>query len=59
MIKKRTTKFRKINPEVHEHLEFVMKNTTCADRLRWLEEANAFVRSLQKKKNYPDLGKKH
>ena len=54
MIKKRTRK----QFEPHEHLEHWVKKTSYADRLQWLEEANAFVRLLQKKKNYPNLGKK-
>ena len=53
MIKKRTTKYKRTNPDVHEHLEFVVKNTTYADRLNWLEEANAFVRAIEKKKTSP------
>ena len=35
---------------VYEHLEYALKHTTYADRLQWLEEANAFVHSLKKKK---------
>ncbi len=41
---------KKLNIPVHEHLAFVVKRTTYAQRLQWLEEANEFVRSLQKKK---------
>ena len=35
---------------VYEHLEFYVKNTTYAHRLQWLEEANEFVRQIQKKR---------
>ena len=32
---------------IHEHLEFVIKNTTYADRWQWLKEANTFVRKVE------------
>lgn len=51
-------KVNKKNKEIHEHLEFALKNTSYADRLRWLQEANEFVRLLQKNKHYPNLPKK-
>jgi len=51
-------KGKKAKFEPHKHLEHWVKKTTYADRLKWLEEANAFVRLLQKKKNYPNLPKK-
>lgn len=40
MIKKRVQK--KFEP--HEHLEHWVTKTSVEDRLRWLEEANQFVR---------------
>jgi hypothetical protein len=43
MIKSRKKKF-----EVYEHLEHYVKKTTYAQRLQWLEDANNFVRSIQK-----------
>ncbi len=45
MIKARRKKF-----EVYEHLEHYVKKTTYAERLQWLEEANNFFRSIQKKR---------
>ena len=35
---------------IYEHLEHYVKNTTYADRLQWLEDANNFVRKVQKKR---------
>jgi hypothetical protein len=34
--------------EVYEHLEHSVRNTTYADRLLWLEQANEFVRQIYK-----------
>ena len=42
----------------HEHLEHWVTKTTYAQRLQWLEEANRFVRELEKNKNYPRLPRK-
>jgi len=36
--------------EIHEHLAFVLEKTSYADRLRWLEESNEFVRLIEKSK---------
>lgn len=41
---------KRLNIPVHEHLEFCLKKTTYADRLKWLEEANEFVRAVEKAK---------
>lgn len=46
----RIKEIKRRNPNIHEHLEFWVKKTSYADRLQWLEEANAFVRSLKKAK---------
>ena len=46
---------KKLNIQVHEHLEFVVKHTTYADRLRWLEEANEFVRAVEKARKIKNL----
>ena len=35
---------------VYEHLEHYVKNTSYTHRLQWLEEANEFVRKIQKKR---------
>ena len=32
---------------VYEHLEFDLAHTTYTDRLRWLADANAFVRMVE------------
>lgn len=48
MIKKSKLNFDKI--EVWEHLEFSLENTTYADRWKWLEEANEFVREVEKQR---------
>jgi len=42
---------------VYEHLDISLK-CTYAQRLKWLEEANKFVRMLQKRKGYPNLSRK-
>ncbi len=34
--------------QAYEHLESFIKNTTYAQRLQWLEEANKFVRAVEK-----------
>ena len=36
--------------QIYEHLKHYVRNTTYAHRLQWLEEANNFVRKLQKKR---------
>ncbi|OGX07909.1 MAG: hypothetical protein A2Z88_05540 [Omnitrophica WOR_2 bacterium GWA2_47_8] len=52
-------KFRtRPNLKPHGHLEHWVKNTTYADRLRWLEEANEFVRLAEKSRKYPANKKK-
>ena len=47
-MKIRAAKSRNLN--IHEHLEFVVKNTTYADRWRWLKEANAFVQEVERRR---------
>jgi len=49
-MKNKSNKSWRKNPNVHEHLEFWVKNCSYADRLLWLEESNEFVRSLRKMK---------
>ena len=39
--------------EVYEHLEHYVTKTTYAQRMKWLEEANKFVRAIQKKRKRP------
>ena len=39
--------------DVYEHLEHHVRNTTYAHRLQWLQEANDWVRLLEKKKIIP------
>ena len=56
MIKK-TSKI-KAKPEVYEHLEHYVKKTSYADRLRWLQEANAFVNAIELRRNKGKLFKK-
>ena len=41
---------KKLNIPVYEHLEWHLKHTTYADRAKWLEEANAFVRAADKRR---------
>jgi len=36
--------------EVYEHLEQHVRNTTYAHRLQWLEEANEFVRMIERRR---------
>ena len=55
MIKKSSKSSK--NPDIHEHLAFTLEKTTYADRLRWLEEANEFVRLVEKNKKYPSKKK--
>jgi len=43
---------------VWEHLEHTLRKTTYAQRLQWLEEADQFVQTLRRKKNYPNLSRK-
>ena len=43
---------------IHEHLEFVVKNTTYADRWLWLEEANAFAYQVEVARRKNKLFKK-
>ncbi len=45
------------NSEIHEHLAFTLEHTTYADRLRWLEEANEFVRLVEKSNKRPSKKK--
>ena len=47
-MKYRRVKGKKI--AVYEHLEFWLNNTTYADRLRWLREANAFVNAVERRR---------
>lgn len=44
MIKKR----KNTKNSVHEHLGFILENTTYADRLSWLEQSQEFVRKVEK-----------
>ena len=44
----RKIKFKDI--PVYEHLEFTLKNTTYADRMKWFEEAFNFAMTLRKRK---------
>ncbi len=43
-------KVKKRNPNIYEHLEHYVKHTTYAQRLQWLEQANAFVRMIGRKR---------
>lgn len=45
---KRLKPSKKKKYEVWEHLEHTIRNTTYADRLLWLEQANEFVRRAYK-----------
>jgi|GEM_PF-2202328 len=45
---KASQRSKKKKYEVWEHLEHSVRNTTYADRLRWLQEANDFVRLAYK-----------
>jgi len=40
------------NIPVYEHLEHHVTKTTYAHRLQWLQEANEFVRQIQKKRPF-------
>lgn len=51
-------KLKSADIPVYEHLEVTLKKTTYAQRLEWLEEANEFVRMLERKKNYPALSRR-
>ncbi len=44
--------------EIHEHLEFVVRKTTYADRWRWLKSANAFVEAVEKQRKKGQLFKR-
>ncbi len=59
MIKKTRRSRSAKSKEIHEHLAFTLQKTSYADRLMWLQQANDFVRLLQKNKKYPNLPKKH
>jgi hypothetical protein len=37
-------------PHIYEHLEHYLKKTTYAHRLQWLQEANEWVRLLEKER---------
>ncbi len=41
---------RKKKFEVYEHLVHYVTKTTHAQRLQWLEDANNFVRKIQRKR---------
>ncbi len=47
---KSTQRFKKKKYEIYEHLEHYVKNTTYAHRLLWLEQANEFVRMIERKR---------
>jgi len=47
-MKFRHVKGRKI--AIHEHLEFVVRQTRYADRWQWLKEANAFVDAVERQR---------
>ena len=44
--------------EIWEHLEHTLKHTSYAQRLQWLEQADHFMRTLRRNKNYPNLSRK-
>jgi len=46
MSSKRRSKKKKY--EIYEHLEHYVKKTTYAHRLQWLQEANEFVRMVER-----------
>jgi len=41
---------KKKKHEIYEHLEHYVKNTTYAHRLLWLEQANEFVRMVERRR---------
>jgi antibiotic biosynthesis monooxygenase (ABM) superfamily enzyme len=43
-------KTQKQKYKIYEHLEHWLRSTTFTDRLKWLEDANAFVRTAVKAK---------
>ena len=54
-------KLKKVNLKnipVYEHLEWTLKNTTYADRMKWLEEAFNFAMMLREQKIRPHRPKK-
>ena len=57
MIKK-ASKIKAGQGGVYEHLEHYLKKTTYADRLRWLQEANAFVQDIERRRKKGKLFKK-
>lgn len=56
MIKKSSK--TKVDQGVYEHLDHYLKKTTYADRLRWLERANAFVNEIERRRKKGTLFKK-
>ena len=48
----------KIDSGVYEHLDHYLKNTTYADRLKWLKEANAFVNAVERRRKKGKLFEK-
>ena len=45
-----TRRSKKKKYEIYEHLEHYVRKTTYAHRLAWLQEANEFVRMVERRR---------